>query len=129
VVADPFRSPAGTNASDFSRKGWTGESKRIANFRGRAQGTKKRDTAGEVRQSSPPGKVQVAHARQTPAGDFKADDPSGIQVGMKVEHIRFGSGKVLNLEGPEANRKATVFFQEHGQKQLLLKFARLKIIR
>ncbi len=57
-----------------------------------------------------------------------ADDPSGIMVGMKVEHARFGKGKVISKEGMSPNVKATVFFKEHGQKQLLLKFARLKII-
>jgi DNA helicase-2/ATP-dependent DNA helicase PcrA len=65
----------------------------------------------------------------TPGDDFRADDPAEIQSGMEVEHPRFGTGKVLNLEGPGPDRKATVFFREHGQKQLLLKFARLKIIR
>jgi DNA helicase-2/ATP-dependent DNA helicase PcrA len=75
-------------------------------------------------------KTRVDKARPPlPSADFKADDPSEIQAGMEVEHPRFGTGKVLNLEGPGTNRKATVFFQGHGQKQLLLKFARLKIIR
>jgi DNA helicase II / ATP-dependent DNA helicase PcrA len=47
---------------------------------------------------------------------------------MQVTHERFGHGKVINVEGDGQNRKATVFFQSAGQKQLLLKFARLKII-
>lgn len=57
-----------------------------------------------------------------------APSPSDeIQSGMQVEHQRFGKGKVINIEGAGANRKATVFFPAVGQKQLLLKFARLKI--
>jgi len=36
--------------------------------------------------------------------------------------------KVINLEGEGSNKKATVFFPEVGQKQLLLKFAKLKIL-
>lgn len=43
-------------------------------------------------------------------------------------HQRFGQGKVLNVEGKGDNRKATVFFPAVGQKQLILKYARLKII-
>jgi DNA helicase-2/ATP-dependent DNA helicase PcrA len=56
--------------------------------------------------------------------------PSGddIQVGMEVEHERFGKGKVISLEGTGPNTKATVFFPGIGQKQLLLRFARLKIV-
>lgn len=51
-----------------------------------------------------------------------------LQVGMQVQHERFGEGKVLSLEGEGPNRKATIFFPGVGQKQLLLKFAKLKII-
>jgi DNA helicase II / ATP-dependent DNA helicase PcrA len=51
-----------------------------------------------------------------------------IQPGMEVEHDRFGKGKVLSLEGNGPNKKATVFFPGIGQKQLLLRFARLKLL-
>jgi DNA helicase II / ATP-dependent DNA helicase PcrA len=46
---------------------------------------------------------------------------------MTVEHQRFGEGKVLKIEGEMPNIKATIFFHGSGQKQLLLKFAKLKI--
>ena len=60
---------------------------------------------------------------------FQPSDPLKIQSGMLVEHSRFGKGKVIHIEGEMPNRKATVFFQEMKQeKQLLLKFARLKIV-
>lgn len=52
-----------------------------------------------------------------------------IQAGMQVEHQQFGVGKVLAVEGAGSNRKATVFFPGVGQKQLILKFARLKIVQ
>lgn len=61
-------------------------------------------------------------------GNFEASDASTIQAGMHIEHQRFGKGKVLHLEGEAPNIKATVFFQNVGQKQLLLKFAKLKIV-
>ena len=51
-----------------------------------------------------------------------------LQIGMQVEHIKFGQGKILQIEGSAGNKKAIVFFQSVGQKQLLLKFAKLKII-
>lgn len=55
-------------------------------------------------------------------------DLTGIAVGVEVEHDRFGKGKVLTLEGNAPNVKATVFFPAAGQKQLLLKFAKLKVL-
>lgn len=54
--------------------------------------------------------------------------PDQIVAGAMVEHERFGKGKVINIEGTEPNKKATVMFENAGQKQLLLKFAKLKIL-
>ncbi len=51
-----------------------------------------------------------------------------IMVGMKVQHDKFGIGKVLAIEGDGDSRKATVFFEGVGNKQLMLKFAKLTII-
>ncbi len=65
--------------------------------------------------------------RSAPA-NFVPDDPRKIKAGMEVEHARFGTGKVLQTEGEFPETKATVFFKDFGQKQLLLKFAKLKII-
>lgn len=63
-----------------------------------------------------------------PTPGFAPSDTSGLQVGMEVEHERFGFGKVINLEGNKPDIKATIFFKELGQKQLLLKFAKLRIV-
>ena len=59
---------------------------------------------------------------------FESDAPEKILQGMTVLHQRFGEGKVIRVEGKMPDAKATVFFPAHGQKQLLLKFAKLKII-
>ncbi|MBL7970981.1 MAG: UvrD-helicase domain-containing protein [Prolixibacteraceae bacterium] len=59
---------------------------------------------------------------------FEYSNPEDIQAGMLVEHQRFGRGKVLQMEGKMPDIQATVFFQNAGKKQLLLKFAKLRII-
>jgi DNA helicase-2/ATP-dependent DNA helicase PcrA len=59
---------------------------------------------------------------------FEYSNPEEIQAGMLVEHQRFGRGKVLQMEGKMPDIQATVFFQNAGKKQLLLKFAKLRII-
>lgn len=56
-------------------------------------------------------------------------DASGLQEGSTIEHQRFGIGTVLRLEGDGENRKATVDFKHAGTKQLLLKFARFKVLK
>lgn len=63
------------------------------------------------------------------ASEFEGDEPGKILPGMKVEHQRFGLGKVLQVEGMAPDVKATIFFHNAGQKQLLLKFAKLKIVQ
>lgn len=62
------------------------------------------------------------------SANFEGSSQDEIITGAEVEHIRFGRGKVLQVEGQKPNKKATVFFQGVGQKQLLLKFAKLKVI-
>ena len=51
-----------------------------------------------------------------------------LQVGNTIEHQRFGIGVVVSIEGKGENQKATVQFRNTGTKQLLLKFARYKIV-
>ncbi len=75
------------------------------------------------------GKKLVSLNEQDEQNAFIGDDPVTILSGMIVEHQRFGEGKVLNVEGVMPNKKATIYFHSSGQKQLLLKFAKLKIKR
>jgi ATP-dependent DNA helicase UvrD/PcrA len=56
-------------------------------------------------------------------------DSSEISQGMNVEHANFGKGKVISVEGSGPNKKATVFFDSVGNKNLLLRFAKLKILQ
>ena len=94
----------------------------------------------EERWSERPAKTQITQAvnnrvmpgmkkvNSSDIQNFAGDDTSGIQSGMEVEHVKFGRGKVLAVEGNAGDLKATVFFQGFGNKQLLLKFAKLKIV-
>lgn len=58
-----------------------------------------------------------------------ADGVSDICVGSIIEHQRFGVGTVIMLEGLGENLKATVQFDNSGIKQLLMKFARYKVVK
>ena len=54
--------------------------------------------------------------------------PVNVQAGQVIEHERFGIGDVIKVEGIGENSKATVRFRNAGEKQLLLKFARFKVV-
>ena len=57
-----------------------------------------------------------------------ASEGGTLTEGAVIEHQRFGVGRVMKLEGIGENQKATVEFKNAGTKQLLLKFARYKVI-
>lgn len=73
-------------------------------------------------------KVETATSAPTTSA-APSSDLSGLSVGAKVRHDRFGEGEVIAIEGDGGNAKATVAFTHFGQKQLLLKFARLTIVK
>lgn len=53
---------------------------------------------------------------------------TSVQMGQMIEHERFGLGEVIKVEGTGDNAKATIHFENVGDKQLLLRFARFKVI-
>ena len=80
-----------------------------------------------VEQQPPTGFTRVAPSVSTPASAASQANYS-LQAGQRIQHERFGIGEVLKVEGQGDSMKATVQFQNAGTKQLLLKFARFKIL-
>ncbi|MBR4506709.1 MAG: UvrD-helicase domain-containing protein [Bacteroidales bacterium] len=76
----------------------------------------------------PKKKLTPVYVQRGPAVPNSAATMDGIMVGMRVQHDKFGTGKVLAIEGVGDSRKATVFFEGVGNKQLMLKFAKLTVI-
>ena len=67
--------------------------------------------------------------RAVPPRPMATDASAGdLHEGARIEHQRFGIGTVIKIEGTGENTKATVEFRNVGTKQLLLKFAKFKII-
>ena len=66
--------------------------------------------------------------RVQPAAESQSAAVGGLKEGCVIEHERFGMGKVTRLEGSGENLKATVQFENAGVKQLLVKFARFKVV-
>ena len=64
-----------------------------------------------------------------PIENFEADPVSALKVGQTVEHDRFGIGTLVAMDGDLANLKAIVDFQDGGRKTLLLKFAKLRVVK
>ena len=73
-------------------------------------------------------KAALTYVSHGPAVVNSPAEINSIMPGMKVSHEKFGIGKVLGVEGTGDSRKATVFFEGVGQKQLMLKFAKLSVV-
>jgi DNA helicase-2/ATP-dependent DNA helicase PcrA len=79
--------------------------------------------------SIPPARFKrVNSTLVSPKSGGASSSLSTLQVGQKIQHERFGIGEVIKVEGTGDNAKATISFLHAGQKQLLLRFARFKII-
>lgn len=68
-----------------------------------------------------------------PISNAKLANPVGgsvanLKIGDHVLHDRFGKGTVISIEGDPENAKALINFENEGDKKLLLKFAKLKVL-
>ena len=76
-----------------------------------------------------PRPVQSAPQRMTPPPadpNFVGVDMTTLRVGQRIEHNRFGAGEILSLSGKAPDMKATIRFDDFGEKLLLLKYAKLR---
>jgi DNA helicase-2/ATP-dependent DNA helicase PcrA len=79
--------------------------------------------------SKPRGRAQNRTAVSVPA-DFKPSPPEAIVAGSNVLHLKFGSGQVKSVEGPQGNKVATIQFQgdELPERRIVLRFAKLQVM-
>lgn len=88
----------------------------------------------EVRQSQPSTtfrplkQVESSNRSASSLRPVSSATATDLQVGQWIEHERFGVGEVLRVEGEGDNAKATIRFENAGEKQLLLRFARFKVL-
>ena len=76
-----------------------------------------------MKASSPAVAIIIASKAPTPE-----ELMSRIKVGQNVEHNRFGKGKVLEVSGSYPDMKTKISFDKYGDKILLLKYAKMKIL-
>ena len=79
-------------------------------------------------QPQPTVRPSFSKPTRTPSADFQADAVADLRPGQRVEHDRFGFGEILRFEDNGPQMKAIVRFDEGGEKTLLLKFAKLRIV-
>lgn len=93
----------------------------------------KKPVNGTPPPSHKPTEEQLRKLRKLrPASSPESSSPNEpavkLEAGNEVEHMRFGKGKVLSIEGIGQDKKAEINFENGGIKKLLLKFAKLKVL-
>ena len=61
--------------------------------------------------------------------DFIPSPVSELKVGVRVQHNRFGFGKIVDLSGSAVDLKARILFDEYGEKILILKYAKIRVVK
>ena len=89
-----------------------------------------RSPKSDFSQAKPQQPRRLTPVRRTlfSAPSYNHTASQGLAVNQLIEHERFGIGKVISIEGSGDNTKACVEFENAGRKNLLLKFARFKVI-
>ena len=65
-------------------------------------------------------------APRVPDADFVPTPILQLSAGQRIEHNRFGYGEILEISGQAADLKAKIRFDDHGEKILILKYAKIR---
>lgn len=75
--------------------------------------------------ATPPANKVVEHKASE---DFAASDTADLKAGQRVEHLKFGFGEILKIDGSSHNPMATIKFEQNGEKKILVNYAKLRIV-
>ena len=86
-------------------------------------------TSGWQRSGQSSAPVPGGISRQLADMDFVGVPMTELSVGQRIEHNRFGPGTILDLSGSAPEMKARIRFDAHGEKLLLLKYAKIRPLK
>ena len=69
----------------------------------------------------------VAAPVRVPDSEFVPTPILQLRAGQRVEHNRFGYGKILEIIGNSTDLKARIAFDDFGEKILVLKYAKIRV--
>ena len=119
------KSYAGSAARNNNSSSWA-QSTASERMRRGFGNTPEKQAPAKTHYSSAPSRPQTKE--HVPSEDFIASDTAQLQEGNKVEHQKFGFGKVIKLEGASHNPIATILFDMNGEKKIMLNYAKLRIV-
>ena len=91
-----------------------------------------RKPAATPRPSDTASKIEALRSRPLPPkisdADFVPAPMTDFKTGQRIEHNRFGKGKILEITGSIPDLKAKITFDSYGEKVLLLKYAKMRLL-
>ena len=60
--------------------------------------------------------------------DFEPTPILHLKAGQRIEHNRFGFGRIVEISGAASDLKAKIAFDDHGEKILILKYAKVRVV-
>ena len=120
-VADDTSSDNNEQSFRFGRNGWNNN----AYGRSGAVRVEKR----EPREPVVVRRAQPVVAKRVPDSEFEPTPVLQLRAGQRIEHNRFGFGQIVEISGNAADLKAKISFDEHGEKILILKYAKIRVVQ
>ena len=126
----PHQSFGGWGKTFGSRSGYAyGQSSKVQIERRPVPAAQSSRKPEPVRRSEPlPVRRPQALPKRTADAEFEPTPILQLKAGQRIEHNRFGYGKILEITGSVADMKAKIAFDEHGEKILILKYAKIRAV-
>ena len=141
-IANPLTSAFGGDDEEDAGGGLSGWKKPFASRSGYSYGQSSRpqvergpSSVQQVRRPEParnsapvPVRRPQAVPKRVPDADFEPTPILQLKAGQRIEHNRFGFGRILEISGNVTDLKAKISFDDHGEKILILKYAKIRVV-
>ena len=141
-IANPLTSAFGGDDEEDAGGGLSGWKKPFASRSGYSYGQSSRpqvergpSSVQQVRRQEParnsapvPVRRPQAVPKRVPDADFEPTPILQLKAGQRIEHNRFGFGRILEISGNVTDLKAKISFDDHGEKILILKYAKIRVV-
>ena len=109
----------------FGKRGWNNNSY----GRSGAVRVEKKEVSPKPASPAVIRRPQPVVAKRVPDSEFEPTPILQLRAGQRIEHNRFGFGQIVEISGSAADMKAKISFDEHGEKILILKYAKIRVVQ
>jgi len=124
----PERAPKARNTFYGKAAESMGQRKKMESNKAKLQGKKLEDKPSDIHFKRPHAMKRIEDITNSKSDINTSAMDLNLQIKSRVIHGRFGVGVVTAIEGEGMDAKAVIAFEHAGEKKLLLKFAKLRLL-